>query len=205
MAVLVLLGSTFAFAYPLNYFGQEGTYTETLSRVTLFAGITFIPGIIFAAFVGSRTYRVEKGRARKTGAGIGATLGLICFLFLDLDGWESVFRLNWPGGTASFFAPVSLVAIGLILYALSSKGDYTQQRLIVFVAAGITVAAGALVIVLEPGVPNIARLPRLHRCRNPGRNYRRSRLRPGRWGRDDPTRSHHRPARTFRPEVDPEH
>ena len=158
MGILFFLGVGFLLSLPFRYIGNGDLFAETLGIPSLVGLALILPGIALSALLGSRTYRSERLRAIRVGAGIGAIVG-----------WTGFFSLAWLesalgiksaifedlGGTFSFylFIPLALVTTGLVLYGLFSTGSqFAARQRLVLIGGAIAVVAGAAVFVTGPSI-----------------------------------------------------
>jgi hypothetical protein len=153
MAMLAFLASAYVLPLPLRFLGEtlEIVPTAIPFRLTLFGLVMFLPGLALGAVLGLRTYRAERWRATRTGAGIGAVLGWTSFFFVDRVGgyvipaWSRFFEVGdallYPLGV------VALVATALVLYSMFSKADYPQRKLSGHAGAGMVLVAGLAVLI----------------------------------------------------------
>jgi hypothetical protein len=157
MGILVFLAAAFLLLLPFRYVG-DGEIFKLLGGLSFFGLLLILPGMALAALLGARTYRSQRRRATRAGAGIGAIVG-----------WTSFFSLSWLGGAITpvaesglgesaiarspvFFAfpPLAALATGLVLYALfSAKGDFERRRRYALAGAGVAVIAGLTVLLAE--------------------------------------------------------
>ena len=153
MAMLAFLASAYILPLPLRLLGGTLDIVPTAIpfRLTLFGLVMFLPGLALGAALGRRTYRAERWRATRTGAGIGAALGWTSFFVVDrvggyvIPGWTRFFEVGdallYPLGA------LALAATALVLYALFSKDDYARRKGSAFVGTGLVVAAGLVVLI----------------------------------------------------------
>jgi hypothetical protein len=146
MAILTFLAVAFLLLLPFRYVGSGDVY-KLLAGLSFFGLVLILPGTVLAAGLGARTYRSQRRRGTRVGMGIGA-----------LVGWTSFFSLAWltevvpestgPYGLAYYaFVPLTLVAAGLALYALFSKGtDFARRRRPVLIGAALAIVAGLAVL-----------------------------------------------------------
>jgi hypothetical protein len=146
MAILTFLAVAFLILLPFRYVGSGDVY-KLLAGLSFFGLVLILPGTVLAAGLGARTYRSQRRRGTRVGMGIGA-----------LVGWTSYFSLAWltevvpeptgPYGVAYYaFVPLTLVAAGLVLYALLSKStDFARRRLLVLIGAALAIVAGLAVL-----------------------------------------------------------
>ncbi len=154
MGMLVFLALAYILPLPFRLFG-DGTIPEAVPfRLTLFGLLTIIPGLALGAVLGARTYRAERRRGTRAGAGVGAIIGWTSFFILDwigsffIVGWDRFFELDMLGGAVLFvFGLPLLVATGLVFYGLYAKGlDFDQSRALVLIG-GIIVGVGGLMVI----------------------------------------------------------
>jgi hypothetical protein len=153
MAMLAFLASAYVLPLPLRFLGNalEIVPTAIPFRLTLFGLVMFLPGLALGAVLGKRTYRAERWRATRTGAGIGAVIGWTSFFFVDRVGayvipvWQRFFEVGdallYPLGA------LSLVATALVLYALFSGAAYARRKTAAFAGAGAALGAGLAVLI----------------------------------------------------------
>lgn len=153
MAMLVFLASAYVLPLPFRFFGGalEIVPTAIPFRLTLFGLAMFLPGLALGAVLGKRTYRAERWRATRTGAGIGAVLGWTSFFVVDRIGgyvipaWERFFEV---GDALLYLLGIfALAATALVLYALFSKSDYSKRKLSGFAGSGVALLAGLVVLI----------------------------------------------------------
>lgn len=152
MAMLAFLAAAYVLPLPLRFLGGalETVPTAIPFRLTLFGLVMFLPGLALGAVLGKRTYRAERWRATRTGAGIGAVLGWTSFFVVDrvggylLPGWVRFFEVSdallYPLGA------LALAATGMVLYALFSKAAYSRRKALAFAGSGLAVGAGLVVL-----------------------------------------------------------
>lgn len=153
MAMLAFLASAYILPLPLRFFGETLDIVPTAIpfRLTLFGLVMFLPGLALGAALGRRTYRAERWRATRAGAGVGAVLGWTSFFFVDRTGayvapaWSRFFEVSdallYPLGV------LSLAAAALVLYALFSKATYHRRTLLAFTGSGLVIAGGLVVLI----------------------------------------------------------
>jgi hypothetical protein len=146
MAILIFLAVAFLLLLPFRYVGSGDVY-KLLAGLSFFGLVLILPGTVLAASLGARTYRSQRRRGTRVGMGIGA-----------LVGWTSFFSLAWlteivpeptgPYGLAYYaFVPLTLVAAGVVLYALFSKStDFARRRRLVLTGAALAIVAGLAVL-----------------------------------------------------------
>jgi hypothetical protein len=146
MAILAFLAAAFLLLLPFRYVGSGDVY-RLLAGLSFFGLVLILPGTALAAALGARSYRSQRRRGTRVGTGVGA-----------LVGWTSFFALAWltevlppstgPYGFAYYaFVPLSLVAAGLVLYALFSRGaDFEGRRNLILTGAALAIVAGLAVL-----------------------------------------------------------
>ena len=136
---------------------KRGASTAIFRPGSLFSGrLLILPGMALAAVLGARTFRTPRKRGTRVGAGVGALIGYSGFFGLDgspspsgSNRRDQAFRtVLFPdlGGTLAFYAfvPLTLVATGLVIYALYSKNaDFERRRRLVDRRGGARGARGA--------------------------------------------------------------
>lgn len=138
MAILAFLLAAFLLALPFRYVGGGEIYSRTMLQLA-FAGLVLIlPGMAVGAFLGARTYRVERRLGLRAGAGIGAVAGLSAYLFFSLvDGLP-------------LLAISPVVSLGLLLYALFLTGQSLERRRwTILLAAALAVLSGGVALLLD--------------------------------------------------------
>jgi len=153
MAMLAFLASAYVLPLPLRFTGEVlSTVPDAIPfRLTLFGLVMFLPGLALGAVLGRRTYRAERWRATRTGAGIGAVTGWTSFFVVDRAGgyvipvWERFFEVGdallYPLGA------LWLAATALVLYSLFSKAPYSRRKVFAFVGSGLALGAGFAVLI----------------------------------------------------------
>ena len=148
-AILTFLAAAFLLLLPFRYVGSGDVY-KLLAGLSFFGLLLILPGTALAAALGARTYRSQRRRGTRVGAGIGALLG-----------WTSFFALAWltgvlrpsagSTGAANYaFVPLAASASGLVLYALFARdADFERRRNLVLVGAAIAVVAGLAVLLSD--------------------------------------------------------
>src|SRR5215212_450249 len=125
--------------------------------------LLILPGMVLAALLGARTFRTPRKRGTRVGAGVGALIGYSGFFGLawlaiafGLNRRDQSFRtVVFPdlGGSLAFYAfvPLTLLATGLVIYALYSKAaDFGRRRTLVYAGSTLAVFAGLGVVVTDP-------------------------------------------------------
>lgn len=168
MAMLTFLAANFFISLPFRYFGGEEIYNYVPPTLAYVGTVLLVPGMVFAAVLGARTYRASRRVAGRVGAGVGALVGLCGFLSLV---WTSAalgfaerdqaFRSGAfaeVGGVAFYlFPPLTLAATVLVVLALYSKGvDPSRRWRLGLAGAGLAVLAGVGLVLSDPGIVGIA-------------------------------------------------
>lgn len=154
MAMLAFLASAYVLPLPLRFLGGGGlgTVPDAIPfRLTLFGLVAFLPGLALGAALGLRTYRAERWRATRNGAGIGAVIGWSSFFVVDrvggyvIPGWTRFFEV----GDLLLYALAlpALAATALVLYALYAKADYRRRRAAALAGAALVALAGIAILV----------------------------------------------------------
>lgn len=163
MGILAFLAAAFLLLLPFRYVGDGGLF-RLLGGLSGFGLFLILPGTVLAALLGSRTYRSQVRSGTRNGAGVGAIIG-----------WTSFFTIAWltsvvpppPGSEGAelsssgfvryAFLPVTLVAAGMVLYALFSGGaDTKRRRRLVLVGGALAGVAGLAVLFTDFGASNLA-------------------------------------------------
>ncbi len=208
MGMLTFLAANFFLSLPFRWVGGGEIYNYVPPRLAYLGSALLVPGMVFAAALGARTYRSPRRVAGRVGAGVGALIGLSGFFSLA---WlaaalgfarrDQAFRTETfadIGGIAFYlFPPLTIAATVLVVYALYSKAaDDARRRRLGLIGAGLR-PDGFGPRALGPGPRGYRRgyhLRRFGGARRLGR--RRGWIRTGRGRRYDPTRCHHPPSRT---------
>jgi hypothetical protein len=82
MAMLTFLAANFFISLPFRYFGGEAVYNYVPPTLAYVGTVLLVPGMVFAAVLGARTYRAPRGVAGRVGAGVGALIGFSGLLSL---------------------------------------------------------------------------------------------------------------------------
>lgn len=161
MGILTFLAAATLFALPLRYLGGGAGFGQVLSLLSFFGLALFLPAMVLGFVLGARTYRVENRLGRRAGALVGAIAGWGCYFALcwtvivyGLGSRDQLFRPTPFAGLEGspilyLFPPLMLAAAGLILYALYAKADFGRRRRFAFLAAGLALVAGALIVVAD--------------------------------------------------------
>lgn len=159
MGMLVFLLVNFLLVLPSRYLGS-GELFGYLPPILAFLGMALIlPGMVLAAVLGARTFRTPTRRGLRVGAVVGALIGYSGFFGLTwlaiafgLDERDQAFRtVVFPDldGTLAFYAfvPLTLVATGLVVFALYSKrADFERRRNLVIAGTVLAGLAGLGVV-----------------------------------------------------------
>jgi hypothetical protein len=162
MGMLVFLAANFLFVLPFRYLGSGAPYSYIPPTLAYLGTLLILPGMVLAALLGARTFRTPRIRGTRVGAGVGALIGYSGFfglawlaLALGLNRRDQAFRtVVFPdlGGSLAFytFVPLTLLAMGLVLVALYSKGaNFERRRRLVYAGAALAVIAGLGVVVTD--------------------------------------------------------
>jgi hypothetical protein len=149
MAILAFLAAAFLLLVPFRYLGSGEIY-KLLAGLSFLGLVLILPGMAFAAALGARTYRSQRGRGTRVGMGIGAIVGwLIFFALAWLTGLVDPSAAS-VGLTFYAFPPLALAAAGLVLYALFVGGaGFDRRRNLVLIGAAAALAAGLAVLVAD--------------------------------------------------------
>src|SRR5918998_1076637 len=163
MGMLVFLAANFLLVLPSRYLGSGELYGYLPPALAFLGIFLLLPGMVLAALLGARTFRTPRRRGTRVGAGMGALIGYSGFFGLEwlaialgLNRRDQAFRtVVFPdlGGSFAFytFVPLTLLATGLVIFALYSKGaDFERRRRLVYAGAALAVVAGAGVVGTEP-------------------------------------------------------
>jgi hypothetical protein len=162
MGMLIFLAANFLFVLPFRYLGSGALYSYIPPTLAYLGTLLILPGMVLAALLGARTFRTPRPRGTRVGAGVGALTGYSGFfglawlaLALGLNRRDQAFRtVVFPdlGGSLAFytFVPLTLLAMGLVLVALYSKGaNFERRRRLVYAGAALAVIAGLGVVVTD--------------------------------------------------------
>jgi len=163
MGMLVFLATNFLLVLPSRYIGSGELYGFLPPRLAFLGTFLILPGMVLAALLGARTFRTPRKRGTRVGAGVGALIGYSGFFGLEwfaialgLDERDQAFRtVVFPdlGGSLAYygFVPLTLLATGLVIFALYSKdADFERRRNLVLAGAALAVLAGLGVVVTDP-------------------------------------------------------
>jgi hypothetical protein len=162
MGMLVFLLVNFLLVLPSRYLGNGELFGYLPPRLAFLGTALILPGMILAAVLGARTFRTPRKRGTRVGAGAGGLIGYSGFFALEwlaisfgLDERDQAVRIVlFPdlGGTLAFyaFAPLTLGATGLFIYALYSKtADFERRRRIAVAGAVLAVLAGLGIVATD--------------------------------------------------------
>jgi hypothetical protein len=162
MGMLVFLLVNFLLVLPSRYLGSGALFSYLPPRLAFLGTALILPGMALAAVLGARTFRTQRKRGTRVGAGVGALIGYSGFFGLEwlaiafgLDERDQAFRVvlfSDLGGTFAYYAfvPLTLVATGLVIYALYSKNaDFERRRNLATVGAVLAVVAGLGVVATD--------------------------------------------------------
>jgi hypothetical protein len=163
MGMLVFLLANFLLVLPSRYLGSGALFGYLPPRLAFLGTAVILPGMALAAVLGARTFRTPRKRGTRVGTGVGALIGYSGFFGLEwlaiafgLESRDQAFRtVVFPdlGGSLAFYAfvPLTLLATGLVVVALYSKGaDFKLRRNLVLAGAALAVLAGLGVAVTDP-------------------------------------------------------
>lgn len=168
MAMLTFLAANFFISLPFRYFGGEAVYNYVPPTLAYVGTVLLVPGMVFAAVLGARTFRAPRGVAGRVGAGVGALIGFSGLLSLvwisaalGFAERDQAFRsgtFTEVGGVAFYlFPPLTLAAAVLVVLALYSKGmDPSRRRGLGLVGAGLALLAGIGLVLSDPDGVGIA-------------------------------------------------
>jgi hypothetical protein len=162
MGMLVFLAANFLLVLPSRYLGSGELYGYLPPTLAYLGTLLILPGMALAALLGARTFRTLRRRGTRVGAAVGALIaysgffGLAWLAFaLGLNRRDQAFRtVVFPdlGGSLAFYAfvPLTLLATGLIIFALYRKGaNFGRRRRLVYAGAALAVLAGLGVVVTD--------------------------------------------------------
>jgi hypothetical protein len=163
MGMLVFLAANFLLVLPSRYLGSGELYRYLPPTLAYLGTLLILPATVLAALLGARTFRTPRTRGTRVGAGIGALIGYSGFFGLawlaivfGLNRRDQAFRtVVFPdlGGSLAFYAfvPLTLLATGLVIYALYIKAaDFGRRRTLVYAGSTLAVLAGLGVVVADP-------------------------------------------------------
>ena len=162
MGMLVFLLANFLLVLPSRYLGSGALFGYLPPRLAFLGMVLILPGMALAAALGARTFRTPVRRGTRVGAGVGAMIGFSGFFALE---WlatalgfaqrDQAFRIVvFPdlGGTLAYYAfvPLTLVAAGLVIYALYSKNvDFGRRLRLAAFGAVLAALAGLGVVATD--------------------------------------------------------
>ena len=163
MGMLVFLAANFLLVLPSRYLGSGEVYGYLPPTLAYLGTLLILPGMVLAALLGARTFRTQRTRGTRVGAGVGALIGYSGFfglawlaIALGLNRRDQAFRtVVFPdlGGSLAFYAfvPLTLLAMGLVILALYARGaDFERRRRLVYAGAALAVLAGLGVVATDP-------------------------------------------------------
>ena len=169
MGMLTFLAANFLLVLPSRYFGGGELYGFIPPRLAFLGTVLILPGMVLAALLGARTFRTPRRRGTRVGAGVGALIGWSGFFGLEwlalafgLNRRDQAFRtVVFPdlAGSLAFYAfvPLTLLAMGLVLCALYSKGaTFERRRRFVYAGAALAVLAGLGIVATDPDPLGVA-------------------------------------------------
>jgi hypothetical protein len=169
MGMLVFLAANFLLVLPSRYLGSGELYGYLPPTLAYLGTLLILPGMVLAALLGARTFRTPRRRGTRVGAGVGALIGYSGFfgltwlaIALGLNRRDQAFRTvvfpNLDGSLAFYaFVPLTLLATGLVIFALYTRGvDLERRRSRVLVGAALAVLAGLGVVATDPDPLGIA-------------------------------------------------
>jgi hypothetical protein len=162
MGMLVFLAANFLLVLPSRYLGSGELYRFIPPTLAYLGTLLILPGMVLAALLGARTFRTPRKRGTRVGAGVGALIAYSGYfglawltIALGLNQRDQAFRtVVFPdlGGSLALYAfvPLTLLATGLVFYALYSKGaTFERRRMFVYVGAALAVLAGLGIVVMD--------------------------------------------------------
>jgi hypothetical protein len=162
MGMLVFLLANFLLVLPSRYLGSGALFGYLPPRLAFLGMALILPGMALAAMLGARTFRTPSKRGTRVGAGVGGLIGFSGFFALEwlavafgLDERDQAFQIVlFPdlGGTLAFYAfvPLTLVATGLVIYALyNMNADFDRRLRLAFVGAVLAALAGLGVVATD--------------------------------------------------------
>lgn len=159
MGILAFLLANFLISLPFRYVGNEDIFGYVPARLAFLGLILILPGMVLGAVLGHRTYRAEKRRAVRVGAGIGALIGWTGFFALawfaaafGFDERDLAFRVViFPGFGDSYafylFPQLAILATAIVMFSLYSKrANFELRRRTALAGTALVMLAGFLVI-----------------------------------------------------------
>ena len=167
--MLVFLAANFLLVLPSRYLGGGELYGYLPPTLAYLGILLILPGMVLAALLGARTFRTTRTLGTRVGAGVGALIGYSGFfglawlaIALGLNRRDQAFRtVVFPdlGGSFAFYAfvPLTLLAAGLVIYALYIKAaDFGRRRTLVYAGSTLAVLAGLGVVAADPDPLGVA-------------------------------------------------
>ena len=162
MGMLVFLLTNFLLVLPSRYLGSGALFGYLPPRLAFLGTAVILPGMALAAVLGARTFRTPRKRGTRVGAGVGALIGFSGFFALEwlatalgFDQRDQAFHIVlFPdlGGTLAFYAfvPLTLVATGLVIYALYARNPgFELRRRLATIGAILAALAGLAIVVSD--------------------------------------------------------
>lgn len=162
MGILTFLAANFLLVLPSRYLGSGALFGYLPPRLAFLGTLLILPGIALAAILGARTYRTPRRLGTRVGAGVGGLIGWSGFfglqwlaIALGLDRRDQAFQtvvFADLGGTLAFYAfvPLTLVATGLVLFALYTKrADFGRRLGLALIGAALAGLAGLAVVATD--------------------------------------------------------
>ncbi len=169
MGMLVFLAANFLLVLPSRYLGSGELYGYLPPTLAYLGTLLILPGMVLAALLGAHTFRTPRKRGTRVGAGVGALIGYSGFFGLEwlaialgLNRRDQAFRtVVFPDleGSLAFYAfvPLTLLATGLVFFALYTRGaDFEQRRNLVLAGTALAVLAGLGVVATDPAPLGVA-------------------------------------------------
>jgi hypothetical protein len=156
-SILAFLAAAFLLLLPFRYVGNGDVY-NLLGGLSFFGLVLILPGTVLAAALGARTYRSQRRRGTRVGAGIGAIVGWTGFSTVAwLTGiLRSSAGSDFSGLVYYAFVPLALVATGLVLYALFSReASFDRRRCLVLAGAAFALVAGVAILAADFELPAV--------------------------------------------------
>ena len=160
MGILAFLLANFLISLPFRYVGNEDIFGYVPARLAFLGLALILPGMALAAVLGLRTYRAEKRRAVRVGAGIGALIGWTGFFSLawfaaafGFDRRDLAFRVEiFPGLGDSYafylFPQLIVLATIIVMFSLYSRqANFEIRRRAALAGTALALLAGFLVII----------------------------------------------------------
>lgn len=168
MGMLTFLAANFFISLPFRFFGGEAVYNYVPPTLAYLGTLVLVPGMVFAAVLGARTYRAPRRVAGRVGAGVGALIG-----------WSGLFSVVWLSAALGFgqrdqafknevlagvggpgfylFPPLTLAATALLVLALySTRMDLRRRLRLGATGAGLAVLSGLALLLSDPDAVGIA-------------------------------------------------